>query len=289
MKSIIDWHLLGTRFGIHSGPDGLISAGGPDTQLTWMDAKVGDFVPTPRNGKPVEIQALWYNALRFTESLARQFDDPREEKLLAGTAALTHRNFNADFWNEEAGCLYDVLGYDVIGATDVRDPSIRPNQLIALSLGYTMVPADRALRILAVVEAHLLTPLGLRTLSPDDPHYIGRYEGGGMQRDSAYHQGTVWPWLLGPFITAYVKHHGPGPVRAVEARRQAGKWLEAFRPHLRQAGLGSISEIFDGDAPHTSRGCFAQAWSVAEILRALVEDVLDLRPCPAPLSPASSE
>ena len=280
MKSIIDWHLLGTRFGIRCGADGLISAGGPDTQLTWMDAKVGDFVATPRNGKPVEIQALWYNALRFTESLAREFFDAEEEQLLAGLAARTQESFNTAFWNEQAGCLFDVVG-DLSGSVpgDNRDASIRPNQVIALSLGYTMVPPDRALRILAVVERELLTPVGLRTLSPGDANYLGRYEGGPVARDSAYHQGTVWPWLLGPFITAYVRVHGEaGTEDALDAREQAGQWLEGFRDHLTTAGIGSISEIFDGDAPHEPRGCFAQAWSVAEVLRVLVEDVHGVRP-----------
>jgi predicted glycogen debranching enzyme len=275
LKSMIDWHLMGTRYGIHCGPDGLISAGGPDTQLTWMDAKIGDFVATPRDGKPVEIQALWYNALRFTESLAQIFDDAEEEKLLAGIAALAAENFNAKFWNEESECLYDV-----IDGTETPDASIRPNQLIALSLGYTMVDADRARSILGVVERELLTGAGLRTLSPHDPHYIGRYGGGRVERDSAYHQGTVWPWLMGPFITAYVKFHSAEPGGARDARERAAGWLEGFRDRLTDAGLGSISEIFDGDAPHDARGCFAQAWSVAEILRALTEDVYDIHPAP---------
>ncbi|MGD1073477.1 MAG: amylo-alpha-1,6-glucosidase [Bryobacteraceae bacterium] len=265
MKSIVDWHLLGTRFDIKSGPDGLISAGGPDTQLTWMDAKIGNFVATPRHGKPVEIQALWYNALRFTESLAHRFGDGEVERLIAGIAPRTCESFNALFWNEDAGCLYDVVN------GDYRDPSIRPNQVIALSLGYTMVPPDRARSILAVVERDLLTSLGLRTLAPGDPQYRGHCEGGPVERDSSYHQGTVWPWLLGPFITAFVRtHQVEGTTDAAE---EAGLWLAPFRDHLTVAGLGTISEILDGDAPHTPRGCIAQAWSVAEILRALVEDV----------------
>ncbi len=276
MKSILDWHLLGTRFGIQCGPDGLISAGGPDTQLTWMDAKIGDFVATPRHGKPVEIQALWYNALRVTEALAQKFGDGEEEKLLSAIADRAHESFHAAFWNNEAGCLFDVI------QGDYRDPSIRPNQVIALSLGYTMVPPDRARGILAVVERELLTDFGLRTLSPSDRQYRGRYEGGGLERDSAYHQGTVWPWLIGPFVTAYVRVHGEGqedaPEDRLDAREQAGIWLRGFRDHLREAGLGSISEIFDGDEPHTPRGCTAQAWSVAEVLRALVEDVHGVRP-----------
>jgi predicted glycogen debranching enzyme len=265
MKSIIDWHLLGTRYGIKCGPDGLITAGGPDTQLTWMDAKIGDFVATPRNGKPVEIQALWYNALRFTASLAERFGDAEEERLLEGIADRTLASFNTAFWNEEAGCLYDVI------RDDFHDASVRPNQVIALSLGYTMIPQERAAAILALVERELLTPFGLRTLSAHDPQYRGRYEGGPVERDSAYHQGTVWAWLLGPFITAYLRSYP-------DAREQASTWLAGFREHRNEAGLASISEIFDGDAPHTPRGCIAQAWSVSEILRVLLEDVHGIRP-----------
>ena len=170
-------------------------------------------------------------------------------------------SFNHEFWNETADCLYDVVD----GAH--KDASIRPNQLIALSLGYSMVPPGRARSILAVAERELLTPYGLRTLSPKDPRYCPRYEGDQIQRDSAYHQGTVWPWLLGPFITAYVKTHGR------DAREKARGWLGKFPAHLSEAGLGSISEIFDGDPPHAPRGCIAQAWSVAEILRVTAEDL----------------
>jgi len=261
MKSILDWHLLGTRYGIKCGPDGLISAGGPDTQLTWMDAKIGDYVATPRNGKPVEIQALWYNALRFTESLAKRFQDDEVERLLAGLAPRTQASFNAQFWNGEAGCLYDVV------EGDRRDASIRPNQVIALSLGYTMVPPDRARSILAVVERDLVADLGLRTLAPGDPDYCSRCDGGPVERDSSYHQGTVWPWLLGPYITAYVRTFG-----------ETKDWLSKFRAHLSEAGLGSISEILDGQPPNIPRGCIAQAWSVSEILRAAVEDVYGIQP-----------
>jgi glycogen debranching enzyme len=261
MTGILDWHIAGTRYDIHCEPDGLIAAGTPQTQLTWMDAKAGDFVATPRNGKPVEIQALWYNALRFTASLAGQFGEPARVQRLAEIADRAAENFIPQFWNEQAGCLYDVVD------GDRKDASLRPNQAIALSLGYTMVPAEKAKAILAVVERELLTPYGLRTLSPSDPRYCARYEGDQMRRDSAYHQGTVWPWLLGPFITAYVKTHGPA------SREKARGWLSHFESHLSEAGLGSVSEIFDGDAPHTPRGCIAQAWSVAELLRVSREDL----------------
>jgi predicted glycogen debranching enzyme len=261
MKSIIDWHLAGTRFGIRCGEDGLISAGDANTQLTWMDAKIGDYVATPRHGKPVEIQALWYNALRFTESLAARFADAAEAARLGGIAAKCHESFNARFWNEDAGCFYDVL-HD-----GTSDASMRPNQVIALSLGFTMPEPDRARRALAVIERDLLTPFGLRTLAPSDPQYRPTCDGSAYQRDSSYHQGTVWPWLMGPFITAYVRTHGD------EGRAKASTWLAGFADHLRDAGLGSISEIFDAGPPHEPRGCIAQAWSVSEILRTLVEDI----------------
>jgi predicted glycogen debranching enzyme len=260
MKSILAWHLNGTRYGIHCDTDGLLSAGGPDTQLTWMDAKIGDFVATPRYGKPVEIQALWYNALRFTEALARRFEDPEEEKLLAGIAPRTLESFNAAFWNEEAGCLFDVVN------EDGKDASIRPNQVIALSLGYGMVPEERARQILYVVERELLTPYGLRTLSPSDPHYCGHCDGGPFDRDSSYHQGTVWPWLLGPYVTACAKIRGEV--------RNSDYWMIPLQQYLNEAGVGTLPEIFDGDAPHRARGCIAQAWSVAEILRVISEDLL---------------
>ena len=171
-------------------------------------------------------------------------------------------SFNKLFWNEQTGYLYDVInGED-------RDGSIRPNQVIAISLTNTMVAKDRATSILSVIDRELLTPRGLRTLSPSDPNYIGRYEGGPGNRDAAYHQGTVWPWLMGPYITASVKALG-----RKAGRKPAVTWLENFQQHLHEACLGQVSEIFDGDAPHTPRGCVAQAWSVAELLRAIVEDI----------------
>jgi glycogen debranching enzyme len=172
-------------------------------------------------------------------------------------------SFNALFWNEQAACLYDVVN------GDTRDASIRPNQVIAISLTHTMVAKDRAVSILSVIERELLTPRGLRTLSPSDPNYIGRYEGAPGTRDGAYHQGTVWPWLMGPYITAYVKVSG-----RKEGRRFAAMWLENFQQHFYEACLGQVSEIFDGDAPYSPRGCVAQAWSVAELLRAMVEDMV---------------
>ena len=255
LKNIIEWHVRGTRFGIHMDADGLLAAGDPTTQLTWMDARVGDRPVTPRNGKPVEIQALWYNALRFAGKLAHDFGDQNASVFHEDLAAKTAVNFEATFWNEAAGCLYDVID------GDRRDSSLRPNQVIALSLGYCAITEAQARRILATVEHNLLTPYGLRTLAPSDPDYRGRYEGGAATRDAAYHQGTVWPWLLGPFIAADVRFNGDA------ARQRASGLLDPLRAFALSRGAGHIPEIFDGDPPHEPRGCFSQAWSVAEILR----------------------
>jgi glycogen debranching enzyme len=232
-----------------------------------MDAKVGDWVVTPRQGKAVEIQALWYNALRVMQHVAKKFGEKDNERQYAGMADRARKSFNQQFWNEDAGCLYDVVD------GDSKDPSIRPNQILAVSLANSMVAKPRAKGVLRAVERDLLTPRGLRTLSPRDPQYRGRYEGSPHSRDGAYHQGTVWPWLMGAFITASVKTLG-----AKEGRSVAAEWLINFEEHFNEACLGHISEIFDGDAPHTARGCVAQAWSVAELLRAAVEDVYITRP-----------
>lgn len=262
LKDIVEWHVKGTRYQIHVDVDGLLSSGEPGVQLTWMDAKVGDRVITPRHGKPVEIQALWYNALRVMQDLAGRFNEPNAQQEYGALADKARESFNELFWNDRSGCLYDVVD------GEHRDASIRPNQVIAISLTNTMLSKERAAGILRVVERELLTPRGLRTLAPSDSGYVGRYKGGPESRDGAYHQGTVWPWLMGPYITAYNKTFGR---RA--GRRFATMWLENFQEHLHEACLGQISEIFDGDAPHTPRGCVAQAWSVAELLRALVEQV----------------
>jgi len=272
---IISWHTRGTRYGIKVDSSGLLSSGEPGVQLTWMDAKVGDWVVTPRRGKPVEIQALWYNAICIMEDLAHRFGDEAGQTRYRNMATLASWSFNRLFWNENLGCLYDVVN----GAPP--DPSIRPNQIFAVSLTHTMLPTERARSVVEKVQEHLLTPYGLRSLAPSDPQYRGRYTGGPAERDGAYHQGTVWPWLLGPFITAYIKVNGGSDV----ARRQAMEWLAPLKDHLADGGLGHISEIFDGDAPQQACGCVAQAWSVAEVLRALVEDVYGLRPMPQPQVP----
>ncbi|HEY3825902.1 MAG TPA: amylo-alpha-1,6-glucosidase [Bryobacteraceae bacterium] len=255
LKDVIEWHVKGTRFGIHVDTDGLLAAGDPATQLTWMDARVNGRPVTPRNGKPVEVQALWYNAVRCMARLADDFGDEQARMSYEDLAAKIAKNFNASFWNEDAGCLYDVID------GDRRDSSLRPNQVIALSLGYCAIPEARARRILTTVERALLTPFGLRTLASSDAGYRGRYEGGVADRDSAYHQGTVWPWLLGPFITADLRFNGEA------ARQRVPELLATLLDFALTRDTGHIPEIFDGDSPHEPRGCFSQAWSVAEILR----------------------
>jgi len=268
LTDIINWHVRGTRYRIKLDAAGLLNSGEPGMQLTWMDAKVGNWVVTPRSGKPVEIQALWYNAIRIMEDLAACIGDETGRKQYNIMAALTKWSFNRLFWNPGGGYLYDVVN----GGSP--DGSIRPNQIFAVSLPYSMLSPERAKRVVAVVQEHLLTPYGLRSLAPSDPQYHGRYTGDGAGRDGTYHQGTVWPWLLGPFITAYVKVDGGSKA----ARMQAEIWLSPLKSHLCDAGMGQISEIFDGDVPHRPVGCIAQAWSVAEVLRAAVEDVCGIRP-----------
>jgi predicted glycogen debranching enzyme len=272
--SIIDFHVKGTRYNIKVAENGLLNAGAPGTQLTWMDAKVGDWVVTPRSGQPVEIQALWYNALKIMEDLAQRFGDEDSHQRYSEIASRTFSSFNQLFWNSEKSCLYDVLDH----GNGAPDASLRPNQIFAASLHYSMLSLDRARAVVATVERELLTPDGLRSLAPSDPHYCPRYEGDQRSRDSAYHQGTVWPWLLGPFITAYVRVNGG----SAAAREHAHSLVGGLETHLTEAGLGQISEILDGDAPHLPRGCFAQAWSVAEILRALCQDVYQLSPAAQP-------
>jgi predicted glycogen debranching enzyme len=275
-KEIIEWHLRGTRHGIKVDGDGLLAGGVAGVQLTWMDARVGDWVVTPRHGKPVEIQALWYNALRVMETLAALFDDVDGCMKYGAMAEQVKIGFNQRFWNESGGCLYDVVN------GETRDASIRPNQIFAVSLPFTMLDRERSQQVVATVEQHLLTPCGLRTLAPSDPAYKGRYEGGVNSRDGAYHQGTAWPWLLGPFITAYLKTHG----YTAAARSHAEKLLRPIVEQLTEAGVGQLSEVYDGDSPQRPGGCMAQAWSVAEILRCLLEELG--RNLPQPGKPAAT-
>ncbi|MEO8504670.1 MAG: amylo-alpha-1,6-glucosidase [Acidobacteriota bacterium] len=261
LRDMLAWHERGTRFGIHQDVDGLLSSGEDGVQLTWMDAKVGDWVVTPRRGKPVEIQALWINALAVMAELEALAGQDRTAASLRARVSAGAVRFAELFWNHERGCLFDGV------EGDTRDASLRPNQVLALALPFEVLDRPRSLRVLEAVEAHLLTPFGLRSLGPREPGYRGLYAGGPAERDAAYHQGTVWSWLLGPYLTALVR------LRGDQGRQRAIELLEGFAPHLGVAGLGTVSEIFDGDAPHTPRGCIAQAWSVSEILRAAIEDV----------------
>lgn len=246
----MDWHLRGTRYGIRADADGLLLAGEPGVQLTWMDAKIGDWVVTPRQGKPVEIQALWYNAIQTLREMAVRYGDTARAEQMEELGRRAKASFVEQFWDAGRGYLLDNVG----------DASIRPNQIFAVSLHYTMLDEAQMTAVVETVERHLLTPLGLRSLSPEDPEYRGHYLGGVYERDSAYHQGSVWLWLMGPFISAYARVH-PGSERMAQL-------LRGMRGHLQEAGIGQMSEIADGDAPHTPRGTFAQAWSVAELLRA---------------------
>lgn len=264
VRAILDGYRKGTGYGIRVDGDGLVAGGAPGVQLTWMDAKVGDWVVTPRRGKPVEVQALWVHALTVGEALARRFGDRAYGGQCAADRARAIRSFRERFWYEPGGYLYDVV--DGEGGDD---PSLRPNQIYAIALCEGLVPPAQARSVVRTVETRLLTPVGLRTLAPDHPHYRPRYEGGVRERDGAYHQGTVWPFLLGPFVTAWVKVHGA----TSGARRQARAFLDGLERHLGEACLGQVSEIFDAEPPHRPRGCCAQAWSVAEPLRALVEDI----------------
>jgi len=261
LKEIIEWHKHGTRYNIQVCEDELLAAGEQGTQLTWMDAKVGDWVVTPRQGKAVEINALWYNALMIMSAFAEIFE-PDDRTIYHRMAERVRESFVREFWNEEQQCLYDVID------GDRKDPSIRPNQLFAISLPYPLLDGDKNRQILRVVEEKLVTPVGLRSLAPDDKHYQGWYGGDQISRDGAYHQGTVWSWLAGPYISALYKTLPPP-----EAAAKSSILIKGLTQHLSEAGIGSISEVFDGDAPHTPRGCIAQAWGVAELLR-IVREIL---------------
>ena len=258
LADVVRHHLEGTRFGIGVDPeDGLLRQGADGYQLTWMDAKVGDWVVTPRRGKAVEINALWYNALRLLATWTSKEGGDAELPPLSATADQVYRSFNRRFWSDNLGYLYDV-----IDGEEGDDAKLRPNQIFAISLPHPVLDPARWQAVLDVVERHLLTPVGLRSLAPDDPDYEPRYWGDLRARDAAYHQGTVWAWLIGPFVDAWLKLH-PGEYTA------ARRFLDGFDAHLSTAGVGSISEIFDADQPWAPRGCIAQAWSVAEVLRSL--------------------
>src|SRR3984957_13982704 len=260
LLDIFEWHVRGTAFGIGvDSDDGLLKQGADGYALTWMDAKVDDWVVTPRRGKAVEINGLWYNALKLLEGwLAEQGEQENAERV-AKCAQQARESFNARFWYEPGGHLFDV-----IDGPNGDDPACRPNQLLAFSLKHPILDEARWAAVLDVARAKLLTPVGLRSLSPDHKDYKPKYDGDLRARDAAYHQGTVWAWLIGPFIDAWLKVH-PADLDG------AGKFLEGFKPHLREACVGSISEIFDAEPPFTPRGCIAQAWSVAEVLRCWIK------------------
>jgi len=252
--AIVSGYARGTRYGIRLDADGLLAAGEPGVQLTWMDAKVGDWVVTPRIGKPVEVQALWLNAVR----IAGAWDPTWIAAWERGRTAFVER-----FWNGELGWLNDVVDPDHRAGT--VDASLRPNQIFAVGgLPFPVLEGARARRVVDIVERALWTPLGPRSLAPDDPRYVGHYEGGVRERDGAYHQGTVWPWLIGPFVEAWVRVRGDTPATRQQARQC---FLDPLLAHLDEAGLGHVSEIADGEPPHTPRGCPFQAWSLAEALR----------------------
>ena len=262
LKTIVDSHKEGTAFSIRMDSDGLLAHG---PQLTWMDAEVAGVAVTPRAGKAVEIQALWYNTLRTMQLLAERFEEKSLAENYAEMAAEAQASFNLKFWNAEKRCLFDVVG-------ESTDASLRPNQIIAAALDFIMLTKAQSEQVVEAVERELLTPCGLRTLARAEQGYTGVYAGGRWSRDQAYHNGTVWAWLLGPYVTAVRKAKR-------NSKCELNKCLMSlFTQQISQAGLGTVSEVFDGDPPHTPRGCIAQAWSVADPLRAYVEDVLQVRP-----------
>jgi predicted glycogen debranching enzyme len=256
LRDIIDHHQRGTRFGIRVDPDdGLLAQGEEGYQLTWMDAKVDGWVVTPRRGKAVEINALWYNALRLMERWMREEQGAEAAAAYGDAAERAHASFNQRFWYEAGGYLYDV-----IDGPEGDDASLRPNQIFALALPHKVLDRGRWEAVLAAVQDELLTPVGLRSLAPGHPDYKDRYYGDLRARDAAYHQGTVWAWLIGPFIEAWLALH-PGDHAGARC------FLAGLIAHLNDACVGSISEVFDAEPPFTPRGCVAQAWSVAEVLR----------------------
>lgn len=257
VREILDAYRSGTSYGIHAGADVLLTGGADGRALTWMDAVVDGEPVTPRRGSPVEVNALWHAALKAAARLERLAGDHSRARDLEADAWRVARRFNEVFWSDENERLYDVVG------VEGPDRSLRPNQIFAVSLSEDLLPPHRARAVYWAVRRHLLTPFGLRTLDPRDPRYRGRCQGSQKERDLAYHQGTVWPFLLGAFVDAHFRVFG----RTSDSLRTVRGWLAPLRAHVREAGVGSVSEIFDGDPPHTPRGCFAQAWSVAELAR----------------------
>jgi predicted glycogen debranching enzyme len=273
---IVRHHVRGTKFGIGVDPaDGLLRQGAEGYQLTWMDAKVDDWVVTPRRGKAVEINALWYNALRLLDGWVRELGESTDLDLEA-LAARAYTSFNERFWHQESGYLYDVVDTEQGG----NDPACRPNQVFAISLDHPVLDRARWHAVMQVVRDRLLTPVGLRSLAPGHPDYKSKYYGDLRSRDAAYHQGTVWAWLIGPFVDAWLKVYPAD-------REGARQILRGFEKHLDEACVGSISEIFDADEPYVPRGCVAQAWSVAEVLRGLARTSPSIEPEREPALTAS--
>jgi len=262
LRDSIGWHVNGTHNGIVVDGDGLLMGGDDTTQLTWMDAKPGDRPVTSRHGKAVEVNALWYNACRIMQELAQILHESGDARWFGNLARRARTSFQKSFWNPDKGCLFDCMG------DGWADGAVRPNQLLALSLPFPLIAGPKARSLVEVVEAELLVPLGLRSLSPKDSCYAGRCQGDQRQRDAAYHQGTAWPWLIGPFLKAYLRTQG-----GKKARARAEEILAAFEEHLCDAGIGTISEILDGDYPHQPRGCISQAWSVGAVLASYWEEV----------------
>jgi len=258
LKNIIDWHFKGTRYNIHVDEDGLLYAGEKGVQLTWMDAKIGDWVVTPRMGKPVEIQALWYNTLTIFSKLLEMNGQEEDARIVCIDANKAKKSFLQKFWFEEGHYLYDV-----IDEKENPDATLRPNQLFAISLPFALIEGEQAEAVLKIMEEQLYTPVGLKSLPKSDVHYVPVYGGDTYHRDSSYHEGTVWSWLLGPYIDALMKSESENK------KAKAKKVIEDFKYHLNEGCIGSVSEIFDADEPHHPRGCVAQAWGVAEILRVI--------------------
>ena len=277
LEDIVRRHVAGTRFGIHVDPDdGLLSQGEDGYALTWMDAKCGDWVVTPRRGKAVEINALWYNALVVLASWQRAFSREEEARQLEARAARAHASFNARFWFPDGNHLLDVVD----GPETKADASLRPNQLLAISLPHPVLAPARWPAVMGAVEKALLTPVGLRSLAPGSPEYHANYHGDLRTRDAAYHQGTVWSWLVGPYIDALLRTHP-------DRRAQARDGLHGLVADMERSCLGQIAEIFDAEPPFQSRGCVAQAWGVAELLRAL-DRVSDAPRAPRQETPLSA-
>ncbi|WP_018341483.1 amylo-alpha-1,6-glucosidase [Cytophaga aurantiaca] len=260
LKDIVDHHFKGTLYNIKVDEDGLLYAGEVGQQLTWMDAKVGDWVVTPRMGKPVEIQALWYNSLKIFAHLLDINYQSQDASAMEEAAQKVKDTFATRFWNQDGNYLYDL-----IDENNQPDNSIRPNQLFAISLPFQLLEGEKAQAVFNCVEEHLYTPVGLRSLSPHDQNYYGIYQGDWRRRDASYHQGTVWSWLLGPYVDVMMRVGGE------HAYRLSQKVIYNFAYHLEESCIGSVSEIFDGDAPHHPRGCVAQAWGVSEVLRVIDE------------------